>query len=791
MPKNLFIDPDTILKSGKITFDDIAVNAYSVPFSVEASRYQKKELLGLYRALKTVREFETALGKIKKGLDYGGIRHSFQGPLHLSIGQEAASVGQAYVLDRNDLTYGSHRGHGELIARGLRAIEQFSEEELLSLMKAEQNGGILKTIETYNNSGNIRDLALDFFLYGAMCEVFSKSTGFQQGMAGSMHAFYLPFGIYPNNAIVGASAPIAAGSALYKKLQGEKGIVVSNTGDGAAGCGVFYEAMNFSAMDQYRCLWEKKGNLPVIFAVSDNGYGMGGQTRGETMAYDLLARIGAGIAPNQLHAERINGNDVFAVIDAYKMKKRIAESGEGPVLLDVVTYRIEGHSQSDTSAYRQEEEIEKWRAHDPITAFSKGLTECGSANGEEIAHIDGEVTDRIRKICALAADDKVSPYFQMGEAVKYLSGVMFSGEKVLLPNEKPKTLIPYQENSRVKAIEKLKRDRQDNADEACALTVKDALFEALAERFYQDPLLISYGEEVREWGGACGVYTGLTESLPYERLFNSPISEAAIVSTAIGYAFCGGRAVIEIMFADFMARAADEIINQLAKWRSLSAGKLNLPIVLRAAVGEKYGAQHSQDLTALFAHIPGLKVVYPATPYDCKGLMNAALSCNDPVLFFESRRLYNKVEIFHQGGVPKEYYEVPLGEPDIKKEGRDMTVITVGPALYRAFEAVTTLEKEGISAELIDARSLVPFCYEKAAASVKKTGRLLLVGDGCAQGSFMNEFAVRLSNLCFKELKKAPVVLGASDTVTPPYEYDKEYFPYPEAIEEAMRELMQ
>ena len=242
-----------------------------------------------------------------------------------------------------------------------------------------------------------------------------------------------------------------------------------------------------------------------------------------------------------------------------------------------------------------------------------------------------------------------------------------------------------------------------------AYNVRDAIFEAMLHRFAIDPTMIAFGEENRDWGGAFAVYRGLTELLPYHRLFNSPISEAAIVGAAVGYGLEGGRVVAELMYADFMGRAGDEIFNQLSKWQAMSAGQLPMPVVLRISVGAKYGAQHSQDWTALAHHIPGLKVVYPVTPYDAKGMMNAALAGTDPVVFFESQKVYDFGEMFEESGVPEGYYEIELSEPSVKRTGRDLTIITFGPALYTAIAAADDLAARfGLAAEVIDLRSANP-----------------------------------------------------------------------------------
>ena len=302
------------------------------------------------------------------------------------------------------------------------------------------------------------------------------------------------------------------------------------------------------------------------------------------------------------------------------------------------------------------------------------------------------------------------------------------------------------------------------------------------------PTLVAYGEENRDWGGAFAVYRGLTEALPYHRLFNSPISEAAIAGTAVGYALEGGRALIELMYCDFLGRAGDEVFNQLSKWQSMSGGVLKMPVVMRVSVGSKYGAQHSQDWTALCAHIPGLKVAFPATPYDAKGLMNAALAGTDPVIFFESQRVYDQPELFHGAeGVPVGYYEVPFGEPEVKRSGSDLTILTVGATLYRALEAAATLEAQyGISVEVIDARSIVPFDYAKVIESVQKTGRILLTSDACERGSVLQTMAAKITQLAFNYLDAPPVVVGARNWITPPDEVEDAFFPFPSDILDAI-----
>ncbi len=800
MPRSQFIDPKKALHPGYIHFEDIPVNQYSRTLDEEKTSYSKDDMLRIYRDMRMIREFEAMLGDIKTNSVYNGISYKNPGPTHLAIGEEATAVGSAYYLDCDDIIFGTHRNHGEVLAKGLSAIEKLSEDRLCDIMSGYSDGELLRVVEKGDQTGDIRELAIDFLLYGALSEIFAKNTGFNRGLGGSMHMFFLPFGIYPNNAIVGGSTPLALGAALYKRINKTPGIVVANLGDGACGRGSVLESLNMAAMDQIKKLWrdgdEAPRGLPLLFNISDNFYGMGGQTCGETMAFGMAARLGAGISPDQLHAERINGCDPFAVIDASRRKREALLRGEGPALLDIVTYRTVGHSASDPFSYRTDEELEAWRAVDPIKTYCDRLIIGKVASGEEFEAIDEEIVSRVTRICRLAVDPTISPRMDMAEdknGIDHVGELMFSNHHIpsMDKSRESELLLPIEQNPRVEAIGHRSRSALNENGEQLAsgeyVEYRDAIFEAVIGKFAADPTLIAYGEEHRDWGGAHGAYVGLTEALPYHRFFNTPISEAAIVGSAVGYAMCGGRALVELMYADFLGCAADELFNQAAKWQAMSAGVLRLPMVVRVAVGSEYGAQHSQDWIALPAHIPGLKVVCPATPYDAKGLMNAALSGSDPVVFFENKRIYDVGEQFHEGGVPKEYYEISIGEPDIKRVGTDVTILSIGAALYRAVEAAEILDSQyGISAEVIDARSVVPFDYSIVIESVKKTGRMIVVGDGCERGSVMKSMAADISELAFDYLDAPVTVLGAKNQIVPCHELEDCFFPNAERIIDAI-----
>jgi len=792
MPKSIPIQPAEALAPGRIVFRDIELNAYRKSLAEELAALPPEQWLAIWLDMCIIREFETILSEVKLKGSCRGVSYQHLGPAHLSIGQEATAVGMAFALAPEDHIYGSHRSHGEILAKGFSAIRQMSEGQLLEIMRGCQDGALLRPLER-DHRGSVAELAVKFLLYGAYSEIFARQTGLNRGMGGSMHAFFTPFGIYPNNAIVGGSGSIAPGAALFKRVNRRPGIVVANLGDSAFACGPVWEGMTFAAMDQYRALWDPAlgGGLPILFHAVNNHYGMGGQPLGETMGCRQIARIGAGVNPEQMHAERVNGMDPLAVLDAFRRKKQILLEGRGPVLLESVTYRYSGHSPSDASSYRSKEEIEAWRALDPIPAFERKLVEAGLFSTERLAAERAAREAVVFEMFRLAADLEVSPRLPPGSEL--IGSLMFSGRRVERFDDRPPELLQDpSDNPRLRQIRAKSRTGWRDGKPLPRMQVynlRDAIFEALVHRLAADPTLIAFGEENRDWGGAFGVYRGLTELAPYHRLFNTPIAESAIVGAAVGYALEGGRAVVELMYADFMGRAGDEIFNQLAKWQAMSGGQLSMPVVLRVSVGAKYGAQHSQDWTALVHHIPGLKVVYPVTPYDAKGMMNAALAGTDPVIFFESQKLYDYGELFAEGGVPEGYYEIELSQPSLKRRGRDLTIITFGPPLYKAVEAAEELARRwGLAAELIDLRTANPLDYALPAESVRKTGKVLLVSDAVERGCLMQTVAANLTQLCFDYLDAPPVVLGARNWITPAAELEELFYPQTSWLLDAIHE---
>jgi len=795
MAKELFIDPERVRTHQTLGSQPIPVNAYTPDLAKERQVVGDEGLARIARDMILIREFELMLDDIKKQGSYRGVAYNHLGPAHLSIGQEAAAVGQAFTLGIGDKVFGSHRSHGEVIAKGLSAISTTPSEVIHDGMSSWSDGSTWDVVSRKLDSPDPEQKAINYLLYGMTSETFGRSTGFNRGLGGSMHAFFPPLGIYPNNAIVGGSGPLATGAGLFHRIQAQPGIVVASVGDAATGTGQMWESFNFAAMGQFRTLMDDAhtGGLPVVFFIVNNFYGMGGQPIGETMAFDFVSRMGAGVNPEAMHAQTVDGTNPLAVIDAMAQAREAIEKGVGPVLIDCQTYRHSGHSPSDASSYRSKEEVDAWAAVDPINSYVDYLVQGGVVSSEAYATWKTWAENTVTQALEVAIDDTESPRLSLRTDPKVPAGLTFNNTVVDLESAPAgETLMSREQLPHLQNLAKKSRSGLEGEkvlSGAKAITFRDALFEALVDHFVADNRLAAWGEENRDWGGAFGVYRGLTELLPRHRLFNAPISEAAIVGTGVGFALSGGRAVVELMYADFIGRAGDELFNQMAKWQAMSGGLVDLPLVVRVSVGSKYGAQHSQDWSSMVAGVPGLTVAFPATPRDAKGMLAASLSSNDPVVFFESQRLYDTVETVHPDGVPVEYYRTPVGVPNVVREGTDLTILSVGAALDRALKTADVVaQRHGLSVEVIDARWLVPFDYSLLLESVEKTGRLVCVSDATLRGSWLNTVATTVSEEAFDALDAPVCVVGARNWIAPPAELEWEYFVTVEDILDVIHE---
>jgi 2-oxoisovalerate dehydrogenase E1 component len=593
------------------------------------------------------------------------------------------------------------------------------------------------------------EAALEEHVYRVIAELFGKEEGYSRGRGGGMHIGDFSTGNLGANAIVGGSVPIATGAAMAIRYERADRVVCCFAGDGAYANGVVLESLNWAAQDQWtnHLAGDRAHGLPIIYLIQNNHYGMTHRTDEEVMGVRHLARRAAGFADDNMHAEVVNGMDVLAVRDAVRRAAALCRAGEGPVLIEASTYRYYGHSLSDPrNEYRTREEEAAWRAVDPIDRLGRQLVEAGVADAAAVAEVEARARDRNAR-AAVRASKATDP--DPADVLAYLYTDTSADE---VPDGAP-VVVTYA------APPVAKRDA------AGAISYKDALREALVEEMSRDSRVIHYGEDVADYGGAFKLTKGLLEAFGRERVFNTPISEAAICGTAVGAAIVGLRPVVELMYMDFALMSSDQIANQAAKWHYMSGAQVEVPLVIRASVGagKGYGGQHSQSLESIFTHIPGLQVIYPATAADAKGLLKSAIRTNNPVLFVESQGLYPT-----KGVVPEEEYLVPIGQARVAREGTDVTLVGWGPAVPDLLAAAETLAAEhGIEAEVIDLRSLVPLDMETVLASVRKTGRCVVASQAVLVGSYVNEIVARIQLEAFDSLDGPVGRIGAANGISP------------------------
>jgi len=561
-----------------------------------------------------------------------------------------------------------------------------------------------------------------------MAELCGRATGYCKGRGGSMHIADVANGNLGATGIVGGNIPVATGAALSAAYRRSGQVVLCFFGDGAAQTGNFHESLNMAS------LWK----LPVIYIVENNLYGMSVPFGKASCVPNVADRAPAYAMP----AEVVDGMDVLAVREAVSRAVERARRGEGPTLIECKTYRWFGHSRSDPRVYRSKEEEKEWRERDPIQRLARRLLEAGVATPEEVDGVLARAQEAIERATEFALS---SPMPSPSEVA----------DDVYAPD--------FWTRATVEA-ERALRERVRRDGSVRQIPYWQAIVEALREEMRRDPAVIVMGEDVGLYGGAYGATRGLFEEFGPERVRDTPISEATIAGAAVGAAMTGLRPVAEIMYVDFTPLAMDQIANQGAKNRYMFGGKTTVPMVIRTegGTGRCIAAHHSQSLEALWVHFPGIYVVMPATPYDAKGLLKAAIRCDNPVMFIEHKMLYGV-----KGPVPEEEYVIPLGVADVKREGRDVTVVTYSRMVHRALEAADRLAADGISVEVIDLRSLKPLDLDTVVASVKKTGRLVGVTEAYRTGSFLGELLALVNEEAFDYLDAPMVRVAAADVPVP------------------------
>jgi len=700
-------------------------------------RITPEEAVAILENMLMIRQLEEMILSLRSGVYEPLPDFNYRGPTHLSIGQEAASVGACAALKLDDRITSTHRGHGDSLAKGTVAIMAMNERQL----RARLPHSDAETRE------ELLEEALEDHVYRTVAELFGKEDGYCKGRGGGMHIADFSIGHLGANAIVGGGVPIATGAAVALRYLRSKAVVCCFAGDGAYANGVVLESLNFAAQQQFvnELAGDRPFGPPVIFLIQNNRYGMTGRARDEVMGIRDLARRAAGFAENNMHAEIVNGMDILAVRDAVLRAADLCRQGKGPVLLDVNTYRFYGHSLSDPrNEYRTRSEEAAWKKLDPIKTFKQQILQAGILDQRGIDALEKKIQQRHNRAAVRAAQ---SPDPEPEDVIKYIYTSTSEGE-------------PPEEFRKVEIVKELPPIKRANGE----LTYRDAIKEALVEEMLRDKRVIFYGEDVADYGGAFKLSKGLLEAFGRERVFNAPISEAAICGTAVGAAMIGLRPVAELMYMDFSLMASDQISNQAAKWHYMSGAQVEVPLVIRASVGggKGYGGQHSQTLETIFAHIPGLYVAYPATPYDAKGMLKAAIRDNNPVIFVEAQLLYGL-----KGPVPQEEYLIPLGSADIKRQGSDITLVAWGPAVHDCLAAAEKLAEDGTSAEVVDLRTLVPLDIDTVIHSVRKTGRCVVASQCVHIGSFTGEIASTIMEKAFDYLDAPVLRVGAKNGIAP------------------------
>ncbi|MCK5738911.1 dehydrogenase E1 component subunit alpha/beta [bacterium] len=705
---------------------------------IKSSALSEAEAIRMYKVMLMNRLFEKLIIEMKQGKFSPHEGFNFIGATHLSIGQEAVAIGVMSALEWTDYITSTHRGHGHSIAKGAYRIYSMTRAEHIEFIGGDDD-------LTKLSDDVLLELAMDAHLYKTMCELLGKEDGYCRGRGGGMHIADFNARHLGANAIVGGSYAIGAGAGLAQHLLGTKDVVVTIVGDGATNNGIAHEAMNFTVQGQF-----EKG-LPVIFLVENNQYGMTGQQAPEVTGIQYLAQRGAGYNSENMNAEVVNGMDVVAVHDAVSRAADTCRKGEGPVLLECMTYRYMGHSLSDKRmTYRTPVEEKAWHDVDAIDSFVKQLVESGVLSENDVDTIRTEMDEKIREAtrkAAFSADPKPEAIYE-GLLTKS------STEKIDAKWQTPESKL-------LKPVRKIKRIQSGK------ILMRHAIWEALTEEMMRDKRVVVYGEDVADYGGAFGVTTGLMGTFGRKRVFNAPISEAGIVGTACGAAMAGLRPVAEIMYIDFIPLALDQLGNQVAKARYMFGGKAKIPMVLRTTIGggKGYAGQHSQSLEAIIAHFPGIKVAVPFTAYDAKGLLKTAIRDDNPVVFIEHQMLYADL-----GPVPEPEEEllIPFGKAQILRKGRDITLVSYSNLLKNTLAAAEMLEtRAGISAEVIDLRTLVPMDTQTVCDSVRKTGHCAVIIQAPPTCSFAEHVAYTVQRDVFSALKQ-PVEMISACAVPPP-----------------------
>lgn len=574
-----------------------------------------------------------------------------------------------------------------------------------------------RLVATYREHGHA--LARGVPMDAILAEMYGKASGCAGGRGGSMHLFSRDHNFYGGNAIVGGGLPMAVGLALADKMRGSNAVTACFFGEGAVAEGEFHESLNLAS------LWD----LPVLFVCENNGYAMGTALDISESETDISAKARS----YAIASEVVDGMDVVAVeAAARRALQTIAKTNE-PYFLECRTYRFRAHSMFDAQLYRDKAEVEEWRKKGPIVRFQTWAIDSGLLHEKDITQIKAGIAAEIDKAVTFSEAADIEP-------LEALDRFVMAPERPAPPKvSAPTTMVQT--------------------------TYREATRAAITDAMTRDDRVFLMGEDVGRYGGCYAVSKGLLAHFGPDRIRDTPLSESGFTGAGIGAAIAGMRPIVEVMTVNFSLLALDQILNTAATLRHMSNNQFGVPVVIRMATGagRQLAAQHSHSLEGWYAHIPGLRVLTPATLEDARGMLWTALEDPDPVLIFENVMLYNMV-----GEIAENAGPVDIDRAVVRRTGDDITLITYGGSLFKTLDAATALAKDGISAEVIDLRSLRPLDMDTVRASVARTHRALMVDEGWRSGSLSAEIGMRLAEDSFFDLD-APLGRVCSAEVPIPY----------------------
>lgn len=558
-------------------------------------------------------------------------------------------------------------------------------------------------------------------------ELLGKSTGTSGGRGGAMGINAPDVGLVATTGIVGAGAPIATGVALAAQQRRSGRVTVVSFGDGATSIGAVHEAMNLAS------LWR----LPLIFLCHNNLFGEGTPIA----EYTRTERLSDRAAAYGMAGVTVDGTDPVAVYEAAKTAVARARDGGGPTFLEAIAFRLNGHYFGDPCTYVDKSKLEAARANEPIGRLRRRVLAARVPESEVRALDERIARDVDRAVSAAVAADMPSP--------ESLYEHVYGG------------------TARIGALsERRPVEPPSKAGAEKELSLAQAVNEALEQAMARDESIVLLGEDIADpMGGLFTCTKGLSTRFGTDRVRATPIAEQAIVGSAIGAALDGLRPVAELMFIDFLGVCLDQLANHAAKLRFMSGGRAHVPLTLRTTEGAYSGPQHSQALEAWLTHTPGLKVVVPSTPRDAKGLLTTCIEDDDPCVFIEPMQLLLARTM--RGPVPEGDLRIPLGLADVKRSGKDATVVSWGAVVHAALQAAAELEADGLDVEVVDLRSLVPLDLETILASVGKTRRLVVAHSATTFSGFGAEIAALVSERCFGGLAAPVLRVGAAFTPVP------------------------